>query len=430
MSISAATSAPFRPSRRATLAAGQPISELMTQALSKPELISLAAGFVDQTNLPLAATKGAVDQLLTDVTIGRSALQYGTTAGHLPLREALLARWLEADGQTADEANVSVEQLVITAGSNQLLHLTAESILDPGDIVLCAAPTYFVFLGTLANIGVRSIGVASDAGGMIPEAIEQKLSELDEKGELPLVKAIYCTSYFDNPCSVSLEAARRPQVVEVARRWSRDGRIFVLEDCAYRELRYEGEDLPSLRSYDETGDTVITTGTFSKCFAPGLRVGWGILPRDLVSPVLDQKGNYDFGSPNLAQYVMHEVLDAGRLDPHIERLRTGYRKKRDAMLSAADEHLTALAEVTWIAPKGGLYVWLSLPERIDAGPKGHLLERAMQAGVLYVPGQYCYPKEGECRHNTIRLSFGVQSEDRIREGMRILADAIAAELNR
>ncbi|MCA9247624.1 MAG: PLP-dependent aminotransferase family protein [Planctomycetales bacterium] len=429
MSQTRVDSAPYRPSRRAALASGQPISELMHQALSRPELISLAAGFVEQTTLPLAPSKTAIDRLLTDVAAGRAALQYGTTAGYLPLREALLDRWLKADGVSPDSAQVSVDQVVITAGSNQLLHLAAESMLDPGDIVLCAAPTYFVFLGTLANMGIRSIGVASDGEGMLPDALEATLAELDEKGELPLVKAIYVTSYFDNPGSISLAEERRPQIIDMARRWSRRGRIFVIEDAAYRELRYEGEDIPSMLSFDEAGDTVISAGTFSKCYAPGLRVGWGILPRDLVKPVLEQKGNLDFGSPNFAQHVMHAVLEAGRLDAHIERLRGAYRKKRDAMLEAAEQHFRPLAGVEWIAPRGGLYVWVSLPANIDTGPKGTLFSRAMDAGVLYVPGQYCFPKEGPCQHNTIRLSFGVQPDDRIREGMRLLSEAIAAEMD-
>lgn len=417
---------PTRLSQRAQWAGGQPISQLMAQALAHPELISLAAGFVDQATLPLEATQQALETIFSNPRRARAALQYGTTPGFPPLREAILARMIEADHTLLSEAGLSIDQVVMTAGSNQLLHLVGETLLDPGDIVLCAAPSYFVFLGMLANQGARSVGVAADAEGLVPEALEEMLQRLDRAGELPRVKAIYCTSYFDNPCSVSLAAERRPQIVEIAQRWSTRQRIYVIEDTAYRELRYSGDDLPSLRAYDRTGETVIVAGTFSKSYSPGIRVGWGILPEALVGPVCEQKGNIDFGSPNLAQHLMHQVLDSGKFDEHVAHLRTSYRTKLAAMLTAADQYLTPLVGVEWIQPQGGLYVWLTLPDEIDAGPQGVLFRRAMDAGVLYVPGEYCFPVEGERKKNTIRLSFGVQPVENIQRGMRALAEAIGS----
>ena len=414
-----------RLSQRAKWAGGQPISELMAQALAHPELISLAAGFVDQATLPVEPTQAAMEALFSEPRAARAALQYGTTPGYRPLREAILARMVEADRALPNEAGLSTDQLVVTAGSNQLLHLVGETLLDPGDIVLCAAPTYFVFLGMLANQGARSIGVAADEQGMIPEALEEQLERLDRAGELERVKAIYCVSYFDNPSSVSLAAARRPQIVELAKRWSRTQRIYVIDDAAYRELRYEGEDLPSLRAYDERGDTVIVAGTFSKSYSPGVRVGWGLLPRELVGPVCEQKGNIDFGSPNLAQHLMSKVLQLGLYDSHVAQLRRSYAEKMGAMLEAAEQYLGPLEGVDWLRPSGGLYVWLTLPEAMDAGSAGPLFARAMEAGVLYVPGHYSFPAEGPQQKNTIRLSFGVQPAKNIRRGVKGLAEAIA-----
>ncbi|MCA9267217.1 MAG: PLP-dependent aminotransferase family protein, partial [Planctomycetales bacterium] len=217
----------------------------------------------------------------------------------------------------------------------------------------------------------------------------------------------------------------RAEIVAAAERWSKHGTIYVLADDAYRELRYEGDDIPSTRVCDPSGETVIQAGTFSKCFSPGVRVGWGILPKSLVAPVHNQKGNLDFGSPNFAQHMMAQVIADGRLEPHIAALREGYRRKRDAMLAACRKHWEGSADVSWIAPQGGLYVWLTLPESIDAGPQGRLFDLALQAGMLYVPGQFCFPPEGQpVRRNTIRLSFGVQSAPRIAEGMQKLAQAI------
>ncbi len=412
-------------SRRAHWAAGQPIGYLMAHALSNPELISLAAGFVDQQALPVEATQAAFDVVMSDPDRARAALQYGTTHGYLPLREQVLAQLSQADGSPQAESNLTTDQVMITAGSNELLHVLVDTLFDEGDIVLCAAPSYFVFLGTCSNLGVRTVGVDCDEQGMIPESIEEQLARIDALGELDRVKAIYVVTYFDNPGTVTLSAERRPQLVEIAQRWSKDHHIYVIEDAAYRELRYYGEDIPSLRAFDPAGDTVIMTHTFSKSFSPGLRVGYGVLPPALVEPMINQKGNIDFGAPNFAQHLISAVLDQGLFEPQVERLRVSYRERMAAMLDAADERLAPIAGTRWVRPNGGLYVWLELPEQIDAGPEGKLFDLALQEGVLYVPGQYCFPHEGvNPRHNTIRLSFGVQSPARIREGMAGLARAL------
>jgi 2-aminoadipate transaminase len=151
-----------------------------------------------------------------------------------------------------------------------------------------------------------------------------------------------------------------------------------------------------------------------------------LLPKHLVGPVNDQKGNVDFGSPNFNQHLMANVLSRGLFDPHVQRIRDGYRKKLTAMLEAANTYLAPLADVRWDEPQGGLYVWLTLPDQVDTGMDGPLFDVAINEGVLYVPGSYCFPMEGEpVRHNTIRLSFGVQSCAKIAEGVEKLARAIA-----
>lgn len=412
-------------SRRATWAGDQPISRLMHQALAQPQLVSLAAGFVDPQTLPVDETRQACEAILSDPMLARAALQYGTTAGHPPLRARLLDDLLAADGRTAAEYRATVDQVVVTAGSNQLLHLLVDTLLDAGDVVLCTAPSYLVFLGAVQNVGARSVGVAMDQEGMIPEALEEQLLQFRRRGELHRVKAVYLVSYFDNPSSVTLSPARRPRIVELARRFSTpEHRIYVIEDAAYRALRYQGADIPSLRAFDSEGDTVILAQTFSKSFSPGIRVGYGVLPPPLVEPLLHQKGNIDFGSPNFAQYLIHQVLELGLYEPHVQRLCHEYRTKLQVMLAAADEWFRDMPGVQWTRPQGGLYVWLRLPEHVDTGPDGPLLDRAMQEGTLYVPGQYCYPHEGAAAaRNMIRLSFGVQSPEGIRRGMQLLARA-------
>ncbi|MBX7167067.1 MAG: PLP-dependent aminotransferase family protein [Pirellulales bacterium] len=418
-------SAPIKLSQRAQRTGPQPIAELINKALADPELISLAAGFVDQRTLPVTPTSQAFDLLLKDTAHTQAALQYGSTPGHPPLRQAVLDRWRDADGDPECQRAITARQVLITAGSNQLLYVLADTLCDPGDIVLCAAPTYFVFMGVLRGAGARAYGVETDADGMVPEALEESLREIDRAGELSRVKAIYVVSYFDNPGTKTLAAARRPQLVEIARRWSRHHRIYVIDDAAYRDLRYQGDDIPSLLAYDDACDTVILTHTFSKCFAPGVRTGYGILPVELVGPVNAQKGNLDFGAPNLVQFLLLNVLQQGLLEPHLAELRTAYQVKLDAMLDALDEHLGDVSDARWSRPTGGLYTWLELPEGLDTGPDGPLFERALAEKVLYVPGEHCFPSEGcGTRRNGIRLTFGVQPPVRIREGIAALARAV------
>ncbi len=307
---------PYLPSRRATLAEGQPISELMSRALANPGLISLAAGFVDGQTLPVDIVRQVTSDLLGNEIEARAMLQYGTTPGLTALRQSILDQFTSAtsDGETLD-------RVVITAGSNQLLHVVAESLLDPEDIVLCAAPTYLVFLGTIANLGARTWSIETDDFGMIPDALDAALQQLFRSGDLPRVKAIYLVPYSDNPSGITMPAERVQRIVEIAKQWSHRTRIHVIADEAYRELRYSGDDVPSARDFDEDGETVVVAGTFSKSFSPGVRVGWGILPEHLVGPVCAQKGNIDFGSPNFNQHLMAEVLRRGLFGQHVEKLR-------------------------------------------------------------------------------------------------------------
>jgi len=412
-------------SRRAILAGGQPISTFMSRALAQPELISLAAGFVDQATLPLAAVDEAWRALAADTPEGHAALQYGTTAGYRPLREALLEEHRASDGDPESLRKLTPEQVIVTSGSNQVLHLLADTLFDPGDIVLCAAPTYFVYLGVCKNLQIRAISVACDDGGLMPDALEDRLREIAARGELERVKAIYVVSYFDNPSSITLSAERRAAVVGIAKRWSKSRRIYVLEDAAYRKLRYSGDDVPSMLAFDEECDTVVLTQTFSKSFSPGVRVGWGILPHELMGPVCDQKSNIDFGAPNFNQHLMYRVITSGVCEKQVALLQDTYRRKRDSMVAACNEHLTGIDGVHWLNPAGGLYVWLTVHPEIDAGFNGTLFDAALAAGVIYVPGEYSFAPEGvPVAHNTMRLSYGVQSPERIREGIKLLAGAI------
>lgn len=395
----------------------------MAQALRFPHLISLAAGFVDNATLPCEAASRTMTALANDEVRLRKSLQYGTTAGLEELRNAII-EWSYAQWP---KQNVTADRLLLASGSNQLLHLLAETILDPGDIVIAAAPTYFVFLGTLRSMGARTIGVHADQDGMCMQDLRKLLEQLASSGQASRVKAIYCITDFDNPGGSTLSLDRRREMLAIVEDWrSKHGPLLVVSDSAYQHLRYDGEAIPPLMSLsDEAPNFVVDLGTFSKVFSPGIRVGWGVFPRQLIEPLLDIRSNIDFGAPHLNQSIVHGALVSGELERHLPTIQNGYRIKRDAMLSALEQHMAGMPGVHWDKPAGGMYVWLRLPEHIDTSEQGELWQLATRHGVLYVPGHHCYPSEGQkVERNTMRLSFGVQSPDSIRAGIGRLAEAI------
>ncbi|MFO1020690.1 MAG: PLP-dependent aminotransferase family protein [Planctomycetales bacterium] len=412
-------------SRRREWATRQAISFLMQQGIENPQVLSLAAGFVDPQTLPVEEVRQAAEQVLVrSVPADCTAVWH-----HRRFRDAswdLTRHLAHLEHTTAEDLKLSHESLVLTTGSQQLLSLLCEVLLDPEDIVLVAAPTYFVFLGTLNGVGARIIPIPSDQDGMLVDQLEKTLAQLDALGELPRVKLIYVVSYYENPTGMCLAADRRPRVVELAKAWSKTHRILVLEDAAYRELRYDGPEYRSLWSYDQERDTVILAQTFSKSFCPGLRTGYGVVPQDLVTPLSDRKGNEDFGSAHLSQSLLSRVMQAGLYPGHVENLRAAYRRKREAMLQAIDEHFAEIPGVTWLRPNGGLYVWMTLPETVETGFHSELFRIATkQEKVMYVPGELFYGgPEQTWRKSQMRLSFGVLDEAGLAEGIQRLSRAV------
>jgi 2-aminoadipate transaminase len=420
---------PVALSAKVLRATDSPITALIRTALENPGLISLAAGLVDEASLPAEEVFRAAAEVFANPATARAALQYGTTQGHPPLREKVLAHACVADGIRPEELSLTPEEVVITTGSQQLLYLLSETLLDPGDIVITEAPSYFVYHGVLASNGARVLAVAMDGDGMDTDALEALLQRLERTGEIARLKLIYTVDYFQNPTGLSLSLPRRRRLVELARRYSRRHRILVLEDAAYRELRFDGPDLPSIKSFDLRNEYVIATYTFSKPCAPGLKTGYGLLPRDLVAPVLRLKGSHDFGSNNLAQHLIDRLLETGAYDRHIRDLVGVYRTKRDAMLATLEREFGDWPAVSWTQPAGGLYVWLRFPPEVDTGPSGALMEAALREGVLYVPGEFGHVEQAEptppCE---ARLSFGVADPEELAEGIRRLRRA--AEVTR
>jgi 2-aminoadipate transaminase len=403
------------------------ISEFMQTALANPGLISLAAGFVDQMSLPHEATARIAAEILGHPVEGRRALQYGTTIGDVGLRRQIVGLLERNERVASGTFEAILPRVVVTTGSAQLLYLIAEALLDPGDIVLVEAPTYFVFLGVIQTRGARAIGIEIDEGGMKLDALEATLAELEAKGELDRVKLIYTVTEHSNPSGISLAEDRRGPLVDLARRWSKRQRIFILEDAAYRGLNYEGDEPSSVWRHDPEGETVIYARTFSKTYSPGMKLGFGVLPDELVSPIVSLKGNHDFGTTNLTQQILSRALADGSYDRHLEGLIGMYRRKRDTILEALEDQFGSLdGSVTWTRPKGGMFVWFAAPEGVDLGVKGPVVARCLKQGVLYIPGSFAFPEEpGPVPSNYARICFGVPSEAELVEGVKRLAAALA-----
>jgi len=271
--------------------------------------------------------------------------------------------------------------------------------------------------------------VPMDEEGMNTNALAELLARLERSGELERVRLIYVTDYFQNPSGLTLSLPLRRHLLDLVGRFGRKQRIFILEDAAYRELRYDGPDLPTIKSLDADNSTVILAMTFSKPLSPGLKTGYGLLPRALMTALLRLKGNHDFGSNNLTQHLLDRLLDNGAYDRHVAKLCQVYRHKRDAMLAGLAEVFPATqngsGKVHWTRPAGGLYVWLAFAPEVMTGPDSPLMRAALDEGVLYVPGEFCYVNgsNGPVPKNEARLSFGVAGPEQIREALRRLARA-------
>jgi len=431
-----------------------PISWLMHAALSRPKLISLAAGFTDNASLPVAEARAALTQVLRSPKTGQPALQYGITAGDTTLRQLTAEHLHNLDTQASqsfsssslvlepkartrtkddDEKVYSFERLLITSGSQQLLYMTTEALCDEGDIVLVEDPTYFVYLSILQSRGLRARAVRLERDGLDLAHLESVLQSLKRTGELWRVKMIYLVSYFQNPTGVTTSFEKKYGILKLLKKFERDAGhpIYLLEDAAYRGLRFAGRDVPSALAADGAADRVIYAGTFTKPFATGARVGYGVLPEPVFTAVKHIKGNHDFGTANLLQQLFVRALASGLYGQQVARLQKRYAHKARVMKLAIKKHFPPAVE--WWEPEGGLYFWARLPRGLPSGVKSKVFQAALKNDVLYVPGEICYADDAARRkpNHEMRISFGSASEDNIRKGMarlgKVLRKILAVE---
>ncbi|MFL5759497.1 MAG: PLP-dependent aminotransferase family protein [Thermomicrobiales bacterium] len=333
----------------------------------------------------------------------RDALDYGELAGYAPLRELISAR-MAAMGMV-----VPADEIVITNGSQQGIDIISRLFLQPGDTVVVEGPTYLGALQAINPFEVNYLAIPVDDEGMRVEALKSAVAEIARPP-----KVIYTIPTFQNPTGYTMTRARREALLEFAREYD----MLVLEDDPYGEIFFD-ETLPEppLRALDPG---VVYLGTFSKTIAPGLRVGWMAAPRDIVALSLMAREASDIhGDRILTRTVYHAAKDF--LDEHLVAVRAFYRRRRDLMLGQLEEHMPP--SVTWSVPRGGFFVWVTLPDCLAAE---HMLELAADHGVVYLPGAWFYPNQEE--HSSLRLSYSCLRDDELVEGVRRLGRAVSAFL--
>ena len=419
-------------SRAVRDAAPQPFSELVSLVFDRPDLISLAAGLVDYDTLPGQQVAPLVQDILGDPEVAKAALQYGPTVGFPGFREQLYHHMAVLDRSAPEAYPGGAEDIVVTTGSQELLNLIADTLIDRGDIVIAGWPSYFVYMTALTTFGATIRGVDLDEYGMCPDKLDRLLAGLYAAGQIKRVKFVYVVSYHQNPTGITLAEQRRGQILDLVRHWSEKAghRILIVEDAAYRELTYDGEAPASIKSLDHDNQYVALCQTFSKPFSPGFKTGYGLLPSDLIEPVTLCKDGRDFGSSNFNHHVLSRAMTTGVYADHVNVLRRHYADKIHTTLAALDEYFAGIDGVAWTHPTGGLYVWMTLPESIDTGRQSALFAEALKLGVLYVPGDYCYPDDPTrtVPPHMIRLAVGVPNSEQIREGISRLASAVRGVL--
>ncbi len=382
------------------------IRELLS-VTTQPDMISFAGGLPANEVLPVEDVRRVLDQLLTK--LGRSALQYGPTEGYLPLREQIATMYRSRGVQA------TVDNILLTNGSQQGLDFAGRLFIDEGDPVLVEAPTYVGALTAWRPFLPKFVTLPTDKDGVIADQLQ----------DAPPFKFAYLLPNFQNPSGLTLSLERRHKVVEIIHQRN----MLVLEDDPYRELRYSGQDLPSLielegqalgADWDAHG-RIIHLGTFSKTLAPGLRLGWVIAPKAIIHLMVLAKQGADLHTSGLSQIIVSELVADGTLQRNLPGLRALYRERRDAMLDALNTHVGANAE--WTRPDGGLFLWLRLPEALDSSA---LLQQAVAQKVAFVPGEAFYvDPHGLSGRHELRLNFSCMGPDKIREGIRRLAALVA-----
>ena len=393
--------------RFATRAAQMKPSEIRSlfAVASRPDIVSLAGGMPNLSALPMEMMSNVVARLISEN--GAEALQYGSGQGHPKLREQI------CDVMALEGIRAHPDDVIVTTGSQQALDLISRIFIDPGDVILAEAPSYVGALGTFAQYEAQVVHVAMDNDGLIPDALREAITTTRAAGRH--IKFLYLIPNYQNPMGVLLPADRRTEILEICR----DAGIFVIEDNPYGLLGFDRPSPNAMRAQDS--ENVIYLGSFSKTIAPGFRVGWALVPQSLKEKIVIASESSILCPSNFSQLAISSYLSDQPWRDQIASFTQLYKVRRDAMLESLDQHFPASA--TWTRPKGGFYVWVTLPPEIDTKV---MMPKAIVAKVAYVPGTAFYA-DGFGSWS-MRLSYCYPEPERVRAGIKSLAGVVKQEM--
>lgn len=371
-----------------------------------PDIISFAGGLPAPETFPTEELGDIVQEVLKNE--GDKALQYGTTEGDDKLRELIVENYND------EGFNISLKNIMITTASQQGLDILAKIFINRGDKVLVGLPSYLGGIGAFNAYGADMVGIEFDEHGMRSDKIEETLIKLKSKGQKP--KFIYIIPDFQNPAGITMPEFRRKEIIEIAKKYE----ILIVEDSPYKQIRFEGEDQESLFSLDGDGN-VINLGTFSKIFVPGFRIGWVIAHEDVLEKFITAKQSTDLCTSPFVQKIAARYIEKGLFSKYLKKTIKSYHEKRDVMLEGFKKHMPE--GVTWTTPEGGLFLFVTLPEYMDAKK---LFMKAVKQKVAFVVGQV-FHCDGSGK-NTMRINFSYVDKEKNKVGVKRLAEVIKSEM--
>ena len=375
------------------------------QAAADPKIISFAGGLPAPELFPVKEMKAAVDKVFEEH--GQEAMQYGAAKGVTALREVIQQHVKEKE-----DVDSKLDNVLVTTGSEQALDLVGKAFVDPGDTVLVEQPTYLCALDVFRSYGANFASVEMDEDGMKMDALEEALKAN------PNTKLIYTVPNFQNPTGRTMTEERRKQLAELAEKYD----VYVLEDNPYGEIRFAGQHVPAVKSFDKSGH-VLYMSTFSKTLAPGFRLGWLVADKAVVNKLTVLKQSADLHTDNLAQFAVAQFFADNDVNAHVKEISALYGKRKDLMLEGIKKYFPE--GVKYTDPEGGMFLWVEVPGVDDTV---ELFKECLEHDVAFVPGDPFFA--GEVQPGAFRLNYSNMKEDQIEVGLKRLGAALTAAVNK
>lgn len=380
------------------------IRELL-KLTNKPGIISFAGGLPAPETFPVNDVKALTCEMLDEE--GTKALQYGATEGETDLKEEII-KFMDKDGIQG----LTPENILIMTASQQALDMVCKVFINPNDPVILELPSYLGMISAMRSYDARMIGINAADDGMEMDKLEAELKRLSDMRER--IKFVYVIPDFQNPAGITMSLEKRKKLIELAVKYQ----FIIIEDSPYRNLRYDGTPVPSIYSLDKEGHTV-GLYTFSKIFAPGLRLGWVIGPAEIINKFVVARQAMDLCTPPFTQKLTAKYMKKGLIYDRIRKNVDIYRVKKDAMLAALDKYMPKHPDVSWTKPEGGMFLWIRLPDFVNTE---EMFYKAIENNVAYVVGSAFYSNDGG--HNTMRMNFSYPTLEQIEEGVKRLGRVI------